>query len=70
MEAAVFVIVWVLCAGFAALIANAKGRSVGGFAVAGFLLGPIGLLWAAFANPHMSRAEQRRQDELDRAFRR
>lgn len=51
MVAAVFVVVWVLCAGFAALIANSKGRSVGGFALAGLLLGVIGLLWAAFAHP-------------------
>lgn len=45
------VIVWVLCGGFAALIAHNKGRSVGWFAVAGLLLGVIGLVWAAFARP-------------------
>jgi hypothetical protein len=47
----VVLILWVVCAGFAALIAHAKGRSVGGFALAGLLLGVVGLLWAAFARP-------------------
>jgi hypothetical protein len=43
------VIVAALCSGFSALIAQGKGRDPGGFAVAGLLLGVIGLLIAAFA---------------------
>jgi len=49
MTAAVFVLTWVICAGVAALLAARKHRSVGGFAVAGLLLGPVGVLWAAVA---------------------
>jgi len=45
------VLLWVVCAGFAGVIAHSKGRSVGGFVVAGLLLGVFGLLWAAFAAP-------------------
>jgi hypothetical protein len=45
----IVVLLWVVCAGLAALIAGTKGRSAGGFAVAGLLLGPVGVLWAAFA---------------------
>ncbi len=44
---AVAVLVWVVCAGVAAFIANTKGRSVSGFAIAGLLLGPFGVVWAA-----------------------
>lgn len=40
---------WVLCAGVAAVIAQGKGRSVGGFAMAGLLLGVVGVVWAACA---------------------
>jgi hypothetical protein len=47
----VIVIASVLCAGFAALIAQGQGQEPGWFAVAGLLLGPIGLLAAAFATP-------------------
>jgi hypothetical protein len=57
MTFAVIAIVWVLCAGFSAMIASSKGRSVGEFAIAGLFLGVFGLLWAAFATP---------QAELDR----
>ncbi len=56
---AVLVLVWVACGGFAALIANSKGRSVGGFALAGLLLGVIGLLWAAFAKSSAEIGEER-----------
>jgi hypothetical protein len=47
---------WVVCAGVAAFIANAKGRDVGVFALAGFLLGPFGVLWAACARTGAERA--------------
>jgi hypothetical protein len=67
--ATAFVVVWVLCAGFSALIANSKGRSVGGFALAGLILGVAGLLWAAFARPagEPTRRELEIQEALDRA---
>lgn len=42
-------ILWVLCAGVAALIAQGKGRSIGGFAMAGLFLGLVGVIWAACA---------------------
>ena len=61
-------IVAVLCAGFSAMIANSKGRSVGRFAVAGLLLGVIGLIWAACARPAdelEARSLARRHSEWD-----
>jgi hypothetical protein len=63
------VLTWTVDAGFAALLADRRGRSAGWFAVAGFVLGPIGLIWAAFALPagEMSRAERRRADEIKQA---
>jgi hypothetical protein len=68
MTAAVIVIVAVLCSGFSAVIANSKGRSVGGFAIAGLLLGVIGLIWAAFARPggEPTRRQREVQEALDR----
>jgi hypothetical protein len=45
------VLLWVVCAIGAGFFASTKGRSVGMFALAGLLLGPIGLLMAAFARP-------------------
>ena len=50
------VLLWVVCAGVAAFIANAKGRDAGVFALAGFLLGPFGVVWAAFARTGVERA--------------
>jgi hypothetical protein len=44
------------------LIARSKGRLVGGFAVAGLLLGVIGLLWAAFATSAGDRVRATWQD--------
>ena len=68
MAAAVIIISWVLSAGVAAFIASTKNRSAGNFALAGLLLGPIGVVWAALANPNMPRAEQRREDEIRQAY--
>lgn len=51
MTVVVGVLIWVVCAGFAALIAQNQRRPPGWYAVAGLLLGPIGLLIAAFATP-------------------
>ena len=59
------VILWVVCAGVAAFIANAKGRDTGVFALAGFLLGPVGVIWAAFARTGEERAADD-QAALDR----
>lgn len=50
MVVVLVVILWVLCAGVTALIAQARGLDVGKFAVAGLVLGVIGVLWAAFAD--------------------
>lgn len=50
------VLLWVVCAGVAAFIASAKGRSVGEFAMAGLLLGPFGVIWAACARSGAERA--------------
>ena len=65
----VLVLLWVVCAIGAGLFAQAKGRSVGWFALAGFLLGPVGLLWAAFATPagELSRRELRWEAEQEQA---
>jgi hypothetical protein len=60
----IVLLLWVVCAGFAGLIAHAKGRSVGGFVAAGLLLGVAGLLWAAFARP--AGQQPRRQSEQAR----
>lgn len=73
----VAVILWVLCAIGAALIANAKGRSMTGFFFAGLLLGVIGLVWAACARRDeperplvMPRGAGWYQDPYDWAFER
>lgn len=63
MIAAVFVVSWVLCGGFAALIAIGRGREPGWFAVGGLLLGVFGLLITAFA-AHGDDLEQQRLDEI------
>ena len=54
------VILWVICAGVAAVIAQAKDRSVGAFAIAGLLLGVIGVIWAAAATPSAELERMRR----------
>ena len=53
-------ILCVLCAGVAAVIAQGKGRSVGGFAIAGLLLGVLGVIWAAAAQSGEERERLRR----------
>ena len=61
---ALLALLWVVCAAFAAVIASNKGRSVGRFALAGLLLGVIGILWAAFAHngPTIAQPEQLRAE--------
>lgn len=61
------ILIWCVCAGFAALIASSKHRSPGRFALAGLLLGPVGLLWAAFATSDVPRSVQRQRNQLERA---
>lgn len=39
-----YIILWIVCGIGAAAIASSKGRSVFGWLIGGFLLGPIGLL--------------------------
>jgi hypothetical protein len=58
---------WVVCAGVAAFIANAKGREIGTFAMAGLLLGPFGVVWAACARTGEQRAAAD-QAALDASF--
>jgi hypothetical protein len=71
MIAVVVVLIAVVCAGVAAFIATAKGRSVSGFALAGLLLGPVGLLWALFAFPasELERSEIEKDRRADLAAR-
>ena len=53
---------WVLMGILAAIIANAKGRSAGGFGCLGVLLGPIGILAAMLAAPASAVAARERPD--------
>jgi hypothetical protein len=62
----VLVLLWVVCAGVAGWIASTKDRDVGGFAIAGLLLGPAGVVWAACARTGLQRAADD-QAALDRA---
>jgi membrane associated rhomboid family serine protease len=58
----------VVSSGFAALIAQGKGRDPGWFAVAGALFGVVGVLVAAFAEPgEQIRQRQHVQTERRRA---
>ena len=41
-----FLVVWIICGVVAAIIASAKGSSGCGFAIVGFLLGPLGIIIA------------------------
>jgi hypothetical protein len=59
---AVALLLWVVCAGVAGWVASMKGRSVGGFALAGLLFGPLGVAWAALA----FRADELALSETDR----
>ena len=54
-------IVWLLMGILAAIIAQSKGRSAAGFGCAGIILGPIGLLMAAFAG----RKDPRRAGDIE-----
>lgn len=48
---AVIVLVWIVCAISAAIVADRKGLSAGGFMLLGFLLGLLGLAIALIAQP-------------------
>jgi hypothetical protein len=58
-------VLWVLCAGVAALVGNSKGRSAGAFALAGLFFGVFGVVYAACARS----GEQLAADRADRAGR-
>ena len=46
MEITAFIFIWIVCGLIAGAIASGRGRSsCGGFAT-GFLLGPLGIIWA------------------------
>ena len=54
----IILILWCVCGVIAAMIASRKGRSgCGGFAL-GFLLGPLGIVWAL-----VMRTDHRKVDE-------
>jgi Na+/H+-dicarboxylate symporter len=55
----------VVSSGFAALIAQGKGRDPGWFAVASALLGVVGVVVAAFAEPG-DRIRQRQHAQTER----
>jgi len=59
------VLVAAVSSGFAALIAQGKGRDPGWFAVAGALLGVVGVVVAAFAEP-ADRIRQRQHVQTER----
>jgi membrane protein implicated in regulation of membrane protease activity len=67
MVGVLLVLLWVVCAGVAAVVAHYRMLPVGKFTIAGLLLGPAGVVWAALATPY-NRAERRRQEEIDRAM--
>lgn len=46
MDLMLFVGLWVVCGIASAVIASSKGRDLGVWAIAGFVLGPIGVLMA------------------------
>lgn len=52
-----FGVVWLVCGLIAGSIANEKGRSgCGGFAL-GFLLGPLGIIWALVMRKDQSKVD-------------
>ena len=56
-----FFLIWVFCGVVAAVIAGSKGRSVGGWLLLGFLLGPFGLVVALLPS-----IDQKAQQEAQR----
>jgi hypothetical protein len=50
------VLLWVVCGGVAAFLAQAKGRSPGNWFLVGFFFGPFGVIAAALARPEGSAA--------------
>ena len=45
------VVLWVVCGIGASMIARSKGRSGCGWAIAGFLIGPLAILIVGFMEP-------------------
>lgn len=60
----IFVLIWLVCAIGAGMVASKKNRSVAGWGVVGFLLGPVGLLLAAVAADNR-KVEATLTDQLD-----
>ena len=55
----VILIIWVVCGIIAAAIAGGKGRSgCGGFAI-GFLLGPLGIIWALVMKTDQTKVDEK-----------
>ena len=50
MTAVVVVLLWVLCGGVAAFLAQAKGRSPGNWFLCGFFFGPFGVIVCVVAS--------------------
>ena len=49
----VIVLIWIiLCPIFCGIVANKKGRNVGGWVVIGFVLGIFGLIWILLLSPN------------------
>jgi|KBSMisStandDraft_5_1062788.scaffolds.fasta_scaffold1304875_1 MFS family permease len=51
------VLLWVVCGGVAAWIADRKGRSVGAWFLCGFAFGPFGVIAAALARTGEQKAQ-------------
>ena len=55
----VILIIWVVCGIIAAMIAGGKGRSgCGGFAL-GFILGPLGIIWALVMSKDQAKVDEK-----------
>ena len=55
----VIVVIWAVCGLIAGAIASGKGRSgCGGFAI-GFLLGPLGIIWALVMSKDEAKVEDK-----------
>ena len=55
----IIVVIWVVCGLIAGSIASGKGRSgCGGFAI-GFLLGPLGIIWALVMSKDEAKVDEK-----------
>lgn len=55
----IFICFWITCGIVAAVVANRKGRNVGGWFLIGLLLGPIGIVLTLVVSPNDDVVEQR-----------